>query len=141
MATVSQMLPLDARYGRKYVWQLPVRIAHWATVGAVAVLFSTGLYIANPILAPAGEAYQHFVMGTVREVHFAAAYVFFAAFLLRIYCFWFGNNYARSGFPFVWKRDWWADLWHQAWQYLQLERGHVHLGHNALDRRVTGVDA
>lgn len=132
MAGLSQILPVDSRYGRKYVWQLPVRIAHWATVAAVIALFFTGLYISNPVLAPSGEAYKNFVMGTVRKVHFASAYVFFTAFLLRIYCFYFGNNYARSGFPFVWRREWWSDLWTQAWQYLQLERGHVHLGHNAL---------
>ena len=132
MATTVRMPEIRERYGRMYVWQLPVRLAHWATVSSVIVLFFTGLYISNPILAPAGEAYRHFVMGTVREVHFASAYVFLTAFLLRIYCFWFGNNYARSGFPFIWRRDWWGDLIRQGWRYLQLERGHVHLGHNAL---------
>jgi Ni/Fe-hydrogenase 1 B-type cytochrome subunit len=125
-------LPREFRYGRRYVWQTPVRIAHWTTVASVLTLFFTGLYIANPRLAPAGEPYNNFVMGTVRKVHFAAAYVFLTSFLIRIYCFWFGNNYARSGFPFVWKRQWWEDLISQALQYLKLERGHVHLGHNAL---------
>src|ERR1017187_6656925 len=135
MATAVRTIdsgPMEARYGRKYVWQLPVRLAHWATVASVIVLFFTGLYISNPILAPAGEAYRHFVMGRVREIHFVSAYVFLSAFLTRICCFWMGNNYARSGFPFVWKKEWWRDLQRQAWQYLQLERGHVHLGHNAL---------
>jgi Ni/Fe-hydrogenase 1 B-type cytochrome subunit len=101
-------------------------------VAAVTVLFWTGLYISWPILAPSGEAYKSFVMGTVRKLHFIFAYVFLAAFLTRIFCFWLGNNYARSGFPFVWQASWWKDLWAQAVQYLRQERGHVHLGHNAL---------
>ncbi len=122
----------EANYGQKYIWQFPVRLAHWMNVLAVVVLFSSGLYISWPVLSPNGEAYNHFVMGTVRMLHFLAAYVMLAAFLLRVYWFYMGNNYSRSGFPFVWKREWWADLMAQTKQYLRLERGHVHLGHNAL---------
>ncbi|HEV2494868.1 MAG TPA: cytochrome b/b6 domain-containing protein [Terriglobia bacterium] len=68
----------------------------------------------------------------MREVHFAAGFVFLISFLIRMYWFWRGNKYARSGFPFVWRRDWWANLVRQAGDYFRLERGHVHLGHNAL---------
>ena len=32
----------------------------------------------------------------------------------------------------VWKKSWWKDLKRQLFDYLKLERGHVHLGHNAL---------
>ena len=71
-------------------------------------------------------------MGTVRKVHFAFAYVFLINFLWRIFWFYVGSNFARSGVPMVWKRAWWNDLFRQAWDYLRLERGHVHLGHNAL---------
>lgn len=122
----------ECRFGRKYVWQLPVRAAHWTTALAVLVLFSTGLYMNWPILAPNGEAYGNFLMGRVRQIHFLFGYLLLFAFLLRSYWFWVGNNYARSGFPFVWQRDWWTDIRAQATQYLRLERGHVHLGHNAL---------
>ena len=127
-----EIVPGESGYGRKYVWQAPVRLSHWVNAFAVAALFLTGLYIANPALAPNGEAYNHFVMGRVREIHFVAGYGLLFGFLLRIYCFYFGNNYSRSGFPFVWRKEWWADLGAQAMQYLRLERGHVHLGHNAL---------
>jgi len=135
MATSYRTLDVDPgkpRYGRKEVWQAPVRLAHWINAAAVVALFSTGLYIASPVLAPNGEAYQHFVMGRVREIHFVAGYFFLFAFLLRVYWFWVGNNYSRSGFPFVWRPAWWADLRSQGMQYLRLRRGHVHLGHNAL---------
>jgi Ni/Fe-hydrogenase 1 B-type cytochrome subunit len=127
-----EIVPGESGYGRKYVWQAPVRLSHWINAIAVAALFLTGLYIANPALAPNGEAYRHFVMGSVRQIHFVAGYFLLFGFLLRIYWFYFGNNYSRSGFPFVWKREWWADLRSQGMQYLRLERGHVHLGHNAL---------
>ncbi len=121
-----------ARYGRMYVWELPVRLTHWVNAITVALMFATGLYIAFPQLIPAGEAYHHFVMGRVREIHFAAGMVFLVAFLARIYWFYMGNNYARSGFPFVWRAGWWRDLAGQSHAYLRLDRGHVHLGHNAL---------
>jgi Ni/Fe-hydrogenase 1 B-type cytochrome subunit len=122
----------DCLYGRQYVWQLPVRISHWVNVVSLSMLFLTGLYINHPILAPNGEAYRNFVMGRIREIHFFFGYVLLFSFLLRVYWFYVGNNYARSGFPFVWRRSWWEDLRDQAIQYLRLDRGHVHLGHNAL---------
>jgi Ni/Fe-hydrogenase 1 B-type cytochrome subunit len=122
----------EAKYGRKYVWQWPIRISHWVNVAALTVLFLTGLYIANPLLAPTGEPYNNFVMGRVRQFHFASGLIFLISFVWRIYWFWMGNNYARSGFPFVWRRSWWRDLIRQTLDYLKLHRGHVHLGHNAL---------
>jgi|ERR1039458_2948580 Ni/Fe-hydrogenase 1 B-type cytochrome subunit len=133
--TTYQLLEPGAKellYARKYVWQLPIRLCHWVNVLAITTLFATGLYISSPILAPNGEAWQHFVMGRVRQIHFISGYVLLFSFLVRIYWFYVGNNYARSGFPFVWRRAWWADLREQAMQYLRLDRGHVHLGHNAL---------
>jgi Ni/Fe-hydrogenase 1 B-type cytochrome subunit len=133
MATSAyRTLDTGGLFGRKYVWELPVRISHWATALCVVALFFTGLYMNQPVLAPNGEAYRHFVMGRIREIHFIAGYVMLFSFLLRVYWFYAGNNYARSGFPFVWRKEWWADIRAQSLRYLRLERGHVHLGHNAL---------
>ncbi len=58
--------------------------------------------------------------------------IFTVSFLLRIYWFWVGNNYARSGFPYRVAHAVVGDLFRQATDYLRLERGHVHLGHNSL---------
>lgn len=121
-----------SQYGRKYVWELPVRLTHWVNAITIFLMFASGLYIAFPQLVPAGEAANHFVMGRAREIHFGAGMVFLFSFLLRVYWFYLGNNYARSGFPFLWRAHWWADLIRQSRDYLRLERGHVHLGHNAL---------
>ncbi len=122
----------DNFFRREYVWEVPVRITHWVNAACLLALFLTGLYISHPILAPSGEAYRHFVMGRVRQIHFIAAMTFVVSFMLRIYWFWLGNNYSRSGFPFVWRASWWRDLFRQAADYLKLERGHVHLGHNSM---------
>jgi Ni/Fe-hydrogenase 1 B-type cytochrome subunit len=119
-------------FRRKYVWQWPIRIFHWVNAISVTALFSTGLYIHSPILAPAGEAYNNFVMAQIRQIHFFFAFIFLVNFIWRIYWFYAGNNYARSGFPFVWRKSWWTDLSRQIMDYIKLERGHVHLGHNAL---------
>ncbi|HLJ50389.1 MAG TPA: Ni/Fe-hydrogenase, b-type cytochrome subunit [Bryobacteraceae bacterium] len=132
MATLTTAFSREVRYGRRYVWELPVRISHWINVLTIALMFLTGLYITFPQLAPAGEPYNHFVMGRVRQIHFGAGMVFLFSFLIRVYWFYVGNNYARSGFPFIWRASWWTDLLRQVRDYLRLERGHVHLGHNAL---------
>ncbi len=131
--TANGFLPRqDRTFQRKYVWQWPIRVFHWLNALCIMVLFTTGLYIAFPQLSTAGEPADNNLMAYVRLVHFAAGYVFLVNFLWRIYWFWMGNNYARSGFPFVWRPAWWRDLIRQAWDYLKLERGHVHIGHNAL---------
>jgi Ni/Fe-hydrogenase 1 B-type cytochrome subunit len=119
-------------FRRKYVWQWPIRVFHWVNAGSVTVLFLTGLYINHPFLSPTGEAFNNFYMGYVRLIHFTFAFIFLISFLWRIYWFFTGNNYARSGFPRVWDKGWWSDLFRQLMDYLKLEKGHVHLGHNAL---------
>src|SRR5579864_192318 len=68
--------------GRKYVWEFPVRLTHWVNAIAIAALFITGLYIATPILMPGGEAANHFVMGRMRELHFAFGFALILAVLL-----------------------------------------------------------
>jgi Ni/Fe-hydrogenase 1 B-type cytochrome subunit len=129
---VLRIEPGDEVFGRKYVWQLPVRLTHWANAIAIAFLFCTGMYIASPVLMPTGEAWKSFLMGKVRLIHFSFAYLLLCGWLLRSYWFWVGNNYARSGFPMVWKKVWWEDLGQQGWRYLKTTPGAPHLGHNSL---------
>ncbi len=94
-------------YKRVYVWEEPVRIFHWLNVLAIVVLSITGVIIANPpaILSNA-EATQLYWFGTVRFIHFAAAYIFLAAFIYRIAWMFLGNKYAswRVFLPFSKKR-------------------------------------
>ena len=133
MATYPLKLTADtAKYGRKSVWEAPVRITHWVTAASIVVLFATGLYISHPIFTSNGEAYRNFQMGRFREVHFVAGYALLFSLLLRVYWFFAGNKYARSGVPLVWRRSWWKALREQMLEYLGKVRGAVRLGHNSL---------
>jgi Ni/Fe-hydrogenase 1 B-type cytochrome subunit len=78
-----------------YVWELPVRITHWANVAAILVLSVTGYYIANPFIGTQGPATDQFLMGAVRFVHIAAAMIFTVSVLFRLYWAFVGNRYAR----------------------------------------------
>ena len=122
----------DLLYKQELVWEWPIRVFHWLNALAVTVLFLTGLYINTPVLIPAGEANDNQLMGYVRMAHFIAAALFCVVFFWRIFWFWFGNRYARSGFPYVWRLRWWRNLFRQAWDYIRCDFGHPHMGHNAL---------
>jgi Ni/Fe-hydrogenase 1 B-type cytochrome subunit len=81
---------------RVYVWEFPVRLYHWVNALCVAVLIVTGYMIGRPFFPHVGgEAWQSYGFGTVRFLHFAAAFVFFFNFLGRIYWGFVGNLYAR----------------------------------------------
>ena len=78
-----------------YVWEAPVRIAHWLIAGAIVVLSVTGFYIGNPFITVSGRAGDHFVMGWMKVIHTYTAYVFIAAVLARVIWMFSGNKYAH----------------------------------------------
>ena len=81
---------------RVYVWQLPVRLYHWVNALVVLALAATGYLIGRPLaIANASEASFSYWFGTVRFIHFVAAFLFFFNFLFRIYWGFVGNAYAR----------------------------------------------
>lgn len=83
-------------YKRVFVWEVPVRIFHWLNALSITVLAVTGYLIAKPLAIMSGaEAFNSYWFGTVRAIHFTAAYVFVAVMLLRIYWAFAGNRYAR----------------------------------------------
>ena len=91
-----------------YVWELPVRIFHWANAVSIVVLCVTGYLIGNP------PAIQHstppdanYWFGWVRFIHFAAAFVFILNFLVRLYWAFAGNSFARwNNYLPLTKRQW-----------------------------------
>src|SRR5512135_2210823 len=81
---------------RVYVWQLPVRLYHWMNALAVTALAVTGYIIGKPVaVVDAAEASYSYWFGTVRFIHFLAAFVFFFNFLFRLYWGFVGNRFAR----------------------------------------------
>jgi Ni/Fe-hydrogenase 1 B-type cytochrome subunit len=98
MASVSAARPMvvqkpprpGAKPGRIYLLvqtrSVFACLLHWIVVAAVAALAVTGFYIADPydIHVP-GEAYQAYVMGWFRLVHFVTAAILIVAVGLRVY--------------------------------------------------------
>lgn len=94
MATTTANIPQnEKRIVRYYVWELPVRLVHWAIFFTIVILSVTGYYIHSPYLIAHGRG--AYVMGTMRAIHLSAAIVFLAALLLRLYWFFAGNQFAR----------------------------------------------
>lgn len=116
---------------RVLVWELPVRLFHWATALSIFVLGITGYYIGSPFVSVPGDPAQAYLMGWVRAVHFIAAFVLGIALLIRLYWFFAGNRYAnwREWVPVSRERR--AFLWRQLKYYLFLSRERpLYLGHN-----------
>ncbi len=120
---------------RVFVFSVSVRIFHWINALCITVLIITGLIMANPPAIQQGhEASFGYWFGTVRYIHFAAAYIFTAAFVYRIYLMFAGNQYER-----------WRNFVPTNWQFikeigevirfdvfLKKNAKHFALGHNAL---------
>ncbi|SEL85445.1 Ni/Fe-hydrogenase, b-type cytochrome subunit [Parapedobacter koreensis] len=88
---------------RAYVWELPVRIFHWANALCISVLIVTGLLIAYPPAVMSDqEAAQQFWFGYIRMIHFIAAYGLIALMAFRLYWSLWANKYGswRVFLPF-----------------------------------------
>ena len=116
---------------RVYVWELPVRVAHWLIMLALVVLSVTGYYIYHPFVISIGRA--SYVMGTMRFTHVVAGSVFLAFVLLRIYWMFRGNRWAHWDQFVPTRRERWKDLIETTRFYSFLRwRPVPNIGHNAL---------
>jgi Ni/Fe-hydrogenase 1 B-type cytochrome subunit len=126
-------------YYRVYVWELPVRIFHWINFLCILALTITGFLIADPpALMSGAEANDQYWFGTVRYVHFVAAYIFTFNFIYRLIWGFVGNKYIR------WKAFWpfTKQRWHNLMCTLRVDillrkpvDEHAHMmsvGHNQL---------
>jgi Ni/Fe-hydrogenase b-type cytochrome subunit len=139
---MSALTPEATRSGLSYrfvyLWHWPIRAMHWAAAISIAVLVATGFYIGRPYFAPApGEAIDHYMMGRMRFVHFAAAGVLVATGIVRVY--WLlaaGNRYERLPALFPLSRKDFRNLLLVARKYLLMrwEWGPHYLGHNPLQQ-------
>ena len=127
-----------------YLWGWPIRAMHWAAVAAIVVLAVTGLYIGRPYFMTSGEAANHFLMGRMRFLHFAAAGVLVTTGIVRLYWLFAGNKFERllALFP-VRARDW-VNMFKQVKFYLMIQpqKAPHYLGHNPLQQlSYTGIYA
>jgi Ni/Fe-hydrogenase 1 B-type cytochrome subunit len=117
-----------------YVFEAPVRAWHWTHALSIIVLAITGYFIANPLPSLSGEASDHFLMGTLRLIHFIAAFVFAIGLAVRFYWSLVGNEYSRELlYVPVWRAQWWKRVWHEIKFYAFLTRKmSKNPGHNPL---------
>lgn len=101
----------NEKFKRVYVWQLPVRFYHWLNFLAVLTLAVTGYIIGSPPAIQSGsEASFGYWFGTIRFLHFVAAFVFFFNFLFRIYWGFVGNHFANWKNFIPLRKDHWNEI-------------------------------
>lgn len=136
--------PASGDYHWVYLWDAPIRVMHWLAVFCIIALVVTGLYIGKPYFITGGDTSQHYLMGWMRFVHFAAAAVLVMTAIVRGYWLFAGNKFERfpALFP-VRPRDW-VNMWRQVKFYLMIrpEKAPHYLGHNPLQQlSYTGIYA
>ena len=114
-----------------YVWELPVRMAHWGLVGSLVLLTVTGTYMHSPFLVADGS--RAWVMGWMRFIHEMSGFLLIAIFIPRIYWFFAGNHYAswRSWIPHT-ARQWTSIKSMVAYYGFRRRKPFEEIGHNSL---------
>lgn len=95
---------------RVRVWDRVVRTTHWLIALSILSLAITGIYIGKPYLVVPGPAGEHFVMGTMKVIHFYSAIVFTLAVLSRILWMFVGPRRARWWNFIPTTKERWKDL-------------------------------
>lgn len=117
-----------------YVYEAPLRLWHWVNALAITVLAITGYFIGKPLPSIAGDTSAQYVMGWIRFLHFAAAYIFAIGFLGRIYWAIVGNHHARQIFILpIFNRNWWGEvLYELRWYLFLVKEPNKYVGHNPM---------
>jgi Ni/Fe-hydrogenase 1 B-type cytochrome subunit len=107
---------------RVYVWEAPIRLYHWMNLLSILVLCATGYLIGQPpAIAIGREPSFSYWFGTVRFLHFAAGFVFFANFLIRIYWGFVGNEYSRWSDTLPLSTERFADQWRDVVRVIKVD--------------------
>jgi len=116
---------------RTYVWEKPVRIAHWLIFFAILSLSFTGLYMHRPFLVPSGKG--AFLMARMRFVHVVSGFVLIGALAFRIYWFFKGNFWAKWSAYFPIHREQWKGIGSmlELYLFMRFDPG-PRVGHNPL---------
>lgn len=121
-----------------YVYEAPVRLWHWVNAACIVALSITGYFIANPLPTLPGEASDHYLMGYMRFVHFASAYVFTIGFIGRLYWAIVGNEHARQLFRLpLFNKEYWKEVFYELrWYAFIAKEPKKYIGHNPLAHMV-----
>ena len=125
---------LEGPFEDVYVYPAPVRLWHWVTVLCIFVLAITGYFIGAPPPAIGGEPVDSFYFGWIRTVHFSAAMILIAFFLVRIYWAIVGPAHSRRIFmPPLWSGAFWRGVVHDLKDYAFIGEDDTRwVGHNPL---------
>ena len=125
--------PAGVQPGPIYVYDAAVRLWHWVTALCIVALAVTGYFIASPPPSVGGEAYQSYLFGWIRFVHFAAGMILGVAFVLRLYRVLVGGKHARQIFyiPF-WSIGWWKEVFAEVQWSRFIGKPKEYIGHNPL---------
>lgn len=131
---VAQAIAGGKKLTTVYVYEAPVRLWHWVNALCILVLCVTGYFIGAPFPTLSGEASAHYLMGTIRFVHFSAGYILAVGFLGWIIWAFFGNKYSRELFTFpFWRASFWKGFFTEVQWYAFLKpRPLKFVGHNPL---------
>ncbi len=114
-----------------YVWQYPLRLAHWGLVLCIGILSFTGYYIHNPFII--GQSTTTFLMGWIRFIHEVAAMLFIVFLVIRFYLFWGGDRWVRIGAMLPLKKKQWVEMVEMVKFYFLIRQTPVpKVGHNAI---------
>ena len=123
----------DVQRKEYYIFSPFLRIFHWIMVVAILVLFGTGLLITKPMLVSSIEpTFTVMSMDLVRDIHFLVAFIFCAAFILRIYGFII--NKGDRLFPRFWEGHFYSETVEVALHYMLLKPHHAPFLRNPLAR-------
>ena len=116
-----------------YIFSPFLRIFHWIMVAMILVLFLTGMVITKPMNVTTTEPFFSITsMDLVRDIHFVAAFIFCASFILRIYGFII--NKGDRLFPRVWEGHFYSETVEVALHYMLLKPHHASFLRNPLAR-------
>jgi len=116
----------------KYVFRVSLRLVHWTVFLAIVVLSLTGYWIGTGDL-PAGPG-GDFQMGWVRYIHTIAGWSLLTALLLRLYLFFYGNEYVRWADFIPYRKEHWKQIKEMLLYYtfLRSHYPHADFNHNRL---------
>ena len=116
-----------------YLFSPWLRIFHWIMVACIVTLFVTGLMITSPwIIFSVEPTFSGMTVDNIRNIHFLAAYIFCASFILKIYGF--IVNPGDRLFPHVWKGYFYSNTVDVALHYMFLKHEHASYLRNPLAR-------